>query len=69
MYALRKVVRGAYQIKTNLFGERQLTDAGPITVHAEVYERGSDGKTTIKYRTVTAFQLKEKVEIDTIHVN
>jgi len=39
MYALRKAVKGEYQVKTNLFGERQLTDSGPVTVHTEIYQR------------------------------
>ena len=66
MYALRYAAKGKYQIKTNLFGERQLTDSGPITVNAEIYRRNAEGKTSIQYRTVTAFQLKDKVEVATI---
>jgi tetratricopeptide (TPR) repeat protein len=43
-FLLRKAINGTYQVKTNFFGERQLTLTGPTAIMAEVYLYYSDGR-------------------------
>ncbi|MCF3111223.1 DUF2135 domain-containing protein [Niabella sp. CC-SYL272] len=52
-FLLKKAVKGKYQIKTNFFGERQVTVAGPPTLMAEVFLRYASGN---EERKIIVFQ-------------
>ncbi|MBZ4188654.1 VIT domain-containing protein [Niabella beijingensis] len=52
-FLLKKAVKGKYQIKTNFFGERRVTVAGPPTLMAEVFLRYASGK---EERKIVVFQ-------------
>ncbi len=52
-FLLKKAVRGKYQIKTNFFGERQVTVAGPPTLMAEIFLRYASGN---EERKIVVFQ-------------
>ncbi|MCD2423746.1 DUF2135 domain-containing protein [Niabella pedocola] len=52
-FLLKKAIRGKYQIKTNFFGERQVTVAGPPTLMAEVFLRYASGN---EERKIIVFQ-------------
>lgn len=52
-FLLKKAVRGKYQIKTNFFGERRVTVAGPPTLMAEVFLRYASGN---EERKIIVFQ-------------
>ncbi|MBO9591836.1 MAG: hypothetical protein J7599_02935 [Niabella sp.] len=52
-FLLKKAVRGKYQIKTDFFGERQVTVAGPPTLMAEVFLRYASGN---EERKIIVFQ-------------
>ncbi|MDR1103252.1 MAG: hypothetical protein LBL42_05795 [Tannerella sp.] len=52
-FLLKKAIKGTYQVKTNFFGERQLTLSGPTTVMGEIYLYYSDGR---QERKVITFQ-------------
>lgn len=52
-FLLKKAIRGKYQIKTNFFGERQVTVAGPPTLMAEVFLRYASGN---EERKIVVFQ-------------
>ncbi len=52
-FLLKKAVKGKYQIKTNFFGERRVTVAGPPTLMAEVFLRYASGR---EERKIVVFQ-------------
>ncbi len=58
-YLLRNSVKGKYQIKTNFFGERMLTESGPTTVNIEIYTY-KNGKTIKTIKTIQLSSIKEK---------
>jgi hypothetical protein len=57
-YLLRHALPGKYQIRTNYFGERALTQNGPATVMVEIYTT-KNGKTTRKLQTIQLGAVKE----------
>lgn len=57
-YLIRNALKGKYQIKTNYFGERELTESGPATVMVEIYTTRA-GKTTKTLKTVQLGKIKE----------
>ncbi|MEP6931542.1 MAG: VIT domain-containing protein [Flavobacterium sp.] len=57
-YLIRNAVKGKYQIKTNYFGERELTESGPATVMVEIYTTKA-GKTTKILKTIQLGKVKE----------
>ncbi len=58
-YLLRNNFKGKYQIKTNFFGERTLTESGPTTVNIEIYTF-KNGKTERTMQTVQLSSIKDK---------
>ncbi|MGJ7031983.1 tetratricopeptide (TPR) repeat protein [Niabella hirudinis] len=52
-FLLKKAMKGKYRIKTNFFGERQVTAAGPPTLMAEVFLRYASGN---EERKIVVFQ-------------
>lgn len=57
-YIIRNAVKGKYQIKTDYFGETELTENGPATVMVEIYTTKA-GKTTRVLKTIQLGKLKE----------
>ncbi|WP_166924691.1 VIT domain-containing protein [Flavobacterium poyangense] len=57
-YLIRNAVKGKYQIKTNYFGERELTESGPATVMIEIYTTKA-GKTAKTLKTIQLGKVKE----------
>lgn len=57
-YLIRNALKGKYQIKTNYFGERELTESGPATVMVEIYTTRA-GKTTKTLKTMQLGKIKE----------
>jgi hypothetical protein len=57
-YLLRNEVKGKFQIKTNFFGERTLTESGPTTVNIEIYTY-KNGKTERTMQTVQLSSVKQ----------
>lgn len=57
-YLIRNAVKGKYQIKTNYFGERELTENGPATVMVEIYTTKA-GKTSKTLKTIQLGTIKE----------
>jgi len=57
-YLIRNARKGKYQIKTNYFGERELTESGPATVMVEIYTTRA-GKTTKALKTIQLGKIKE----------
>jgi len=57
-YLIRNAVKGKYQIKTNYFGESELTENGPATVMVEIYTTKA-GKTTKTLKTIQLGKIKE----------
>lgn len=57
-YLLRHAMPGKYQIRTNYFGERALTQNGPATVMVEIYTT-KNGKITRKLQTIQLGAVKE----------
>lgn len=57
-YLIRNGLKGKYQIKTNYFGERELTESGPATVMVEIYTTRA-GKTTKTLKTIQLGKIKE----------
>ena len=58
-YLLRNEIKGKFQIKTNFFGERTLTESGPTTVNIEIYTY-KKGKTERTMQTVQLSSIKDK---------
>lgn len=50
-FMLKKAVKGKYKIKTNFFGENQMSLSGPTTISAEIYLMYSSGKEVRKLIT------------------
>lgn len=57
-YLIRNAVKGKYQIKTNFFGESELTENGPATVMIEIYVTKA-GKTTRTLKTIQLGKIKQ----------
>ncbi|PXY44836.1 VIT domain-containing protein [Flavobacterium hydrophilum] len=57
-YLIRNAIKGKYQIKTNYFGETQLTENGPATIMVEIYTTKA-GKTTKVLKTIQLGKVKE----------
>lgn len=57
-YLIRNAVKGKYQIKSNYFGERELTENGPATIMVEIYTTKA-GKTTKVLKTIQLGKIKE----------
>ncbi|QSB27772.1 VIT domain-containing protein [Flavobacterium sp. CLA17] len=57
-YLIRNAIKGKYQIKTNYFGERELTESGPATVMVEIYTTRA-GKTSKTSKTIQLGKIKE----------
>ena len=57
-YIIRNAVKGKYQIKTNYFGETELTENGPATLMVEIYITRA-GKTSRTLKTIQLGKIKE----------
>ncbi|MBZ4037197.1 carboxypeptidase-like regulatory domain-containing protein [Flavobacterium sp. 17A] len=57
-YIIRNAVKGKYQIKTNFFGETELTENGPSTVMVEIYTTKT-GKVSRTLKTIQIDKVKE----------
>lgn len=57
-YLIRNAVKGKYQIKTNFFGETELSENGPATVMVEIYTTKA-GKTARTLKTIQLGKIKE----------
>jgi len=57
-YLIRNAIKGKYLIKTNYFGETQLTENGPATVLLEIYITKA-GKTSKTLKTIQLGKIKE----------
>lgn len=57
-YLIRNAIKGKYQIKSNYFGERELTENGPATVMVEIYSTKA-GKTSRTLKTIQLGKVKE----------
>ncbi len=67
-YILRNAVKGKFQIKTNFFGERTLTESGPTTVNVEIYTT-KNGKTERKMQTIQLGKVREKENLAEITID
>ncbi len=57
-YILRNAVKGKYQIKTDYYGETELTENGPATLMVEIYVTRA-GKTSRTLKTIQLGKIKE----------
>ena len=57
-YLVRNAVKGKYQLKTNFFGETELTENGPSTVMVEIYTTKA-GKVSRTLKTIQIDKVKE----------
>lgn len=57
-YLIRNAVKGKYQIKTNYFGESELTENGPATILVEIYTTKA-GKVSRTLKTIQLGKVKE----------
>jgi tetratricopeptide (TPR) repeat protein len=57
-YLIRNAVKGKYQIKSNYFGETELTENGPATIMVEIYTTKA-GKTSRTLKTIQLGKVKE----------
>jgi len=57
-YLIRNAVKGKYQIKSNYFGETELTENGPATIMVEIYTTKA-GKTSRTLKTIQLVKVKE----------
>jgi hypothetical protein len=57
-YLIRNALKGKYQVKTNYFGERELTESGTASVMVEIYTTRA-GKTTKALKTIQLGKIKE----------
>ncbi|KFF04959.1 VIT domain-containing protein [Flavobacterium reichenbachii] len=57
-YLIRNAVKGKYLIKTNYFGETELTESGPATLMVEIYTTKA-GKTSRILKTIQLGKIKE----------
>ncbi len=67
-YLLRNELKGKFQIKTNFFGERTLTESGPTTVNVEIYTY-KNGKTERTLKTIQLSSIKEKQNLAEIIID
>ena len=65
---MRNAVKGKFQIKTNFFGERTLTESGPTTVNVEIYTT-KNGKTERKMQTIQLGKVREKENLAEITID
>jgi len=57
-YLIRNAVKGKYQIKSDFFGETELTENGPATVMVEIYTTKA-GKVSRTLKTIQIGKVKE----------
>ncbi|WP_343695757.1 VIT domain-containing protein [Flavobacterium sp.] len=57
-YIIRNAAKGKYQIKSNYFGETELTENGPATIMVEIYTTKA-GKTSRTLKTIQLGKIKE----------
>lgn len=57
-YLIRNAVKGKYQIRTNYYGETELTENGPATIMVEIYTTRL-GKTSKTLKTIQLGKVKE----------
>jgi hypothetical protein len=57
-YLIRNAAKGKYLIKTNYFGETELTESGPATLMVEIYTTKA-GKTSRILKTIQLGKIKE----------
>ena len=57
-YLIRNAVKGKYQIRTNYYGETELTENGPATIMVEIYTTQA-GKTSKTLKTIQLGKVKE----------
>lgn len=57
-YLIRNAVKGKYQIRTNYYGETELTENGPATIMVEIYTTLA-GKTSKTMKTIQLGKVKE----------
>lgn len=57
-YLIRNAVKGKYKIKTNFFGETELTENGPATIMVEIYTTKA-GKVSKTLKTIQLGKIKE----------
>lgn len=57
-YLIRNAVKGKYQIRTNYYGETELTENGPATIMVEIYTTRA-GKTSKTLKTIQLGKVKE----------
>jgi TonB-dependent SusC/RagA subfamily outer membrane receptor len=57
-YLIRNALKGKYQIKSNYFGERELTESGPATIMVEIYTTKA-GKISRTLKTIQLGKIKE----------
>jgi hypothetical protein len=67
-YLLRNGLKGKFQIKTNFFGERTLTESGPTTVNVEIYTY-KNGKTEKTIKTIQLSSIQEKQNLAELTIN
>jgi hypothetical protein len=57
-YLIRNAVKGKFQIRTNYYGETELTENGPATIMVEIYTTRS-GKTSKTLKTIQLGKVKQ----------
>ncbi|TDW45845.1 vault protein inter-alpha-trypsin-like protein [Flavobacterium sp. 270] len=57
-YLIRNAIKGKYLIKSNFYGESQLTENGPATIMVEIYTTRA-GKTSRILKTIQLGKIKE----------
>ena len=57
-YIIRNAVKGKYQIRTDYYGESELTENGPATIMVEIYTTRA-GKTSKRLKTIQLGKLKQ----------
>lgn len=57
-YLLRNATKGKYQLKTNYYGESELTESGPATVMLEIYTTKA-GRTTKEIKTIQLSKVQD----------
>lgn len=64
-YIIRNAVKGKYKIKSDYFGETELTENGPATIMVEIYTTKA-GKTTRTLKTIQLGKVKENEDLAVI---
>ena len=57
-YIIRNAAKGKYQIRTDYYGESELTENGPATIMVEIYTTRA-GKTSKRLKTIQLGKLKQ----------